>query len=147
MIGILGLLILLAAVVVGVAGIVTNGGSGHELTGGFSVFGYDMAGSTGMLFLYGIIVGAAAVLGLIMLFTGARRRTSRHGSTERHGLKRREPTAAGNDRHDLNGQRGTGRTETANARGNDSPQSDRSLEPHGGHHRRLHLFGHRAAPR
>lgn len=151
MIGILGLIILLAAVVVGVAGVLTNGGSGHELTGGFSVFGYGMTGSTGMLFLYGIVVGAAAkkLLGLALLFTGKRHRTSRHGSTKRHELKQshHETAAADNERHDLTGQRGTGRSETATARGNDSPRSDLPVEPHGGHRRRLHFFGHRAAPR
>jgi hypothetical protein len=44
---ILGLLILVAAVVVGVAGLLSNSGSAHELTGGFSVFGVDVTGSTG----------------------------------------------------------------------------------------------------
>ncbi|WP_328688233.1 hypothetical protein OG879_15835 [Streptomyces caniferus] len=149
MIGILGLVILLAAAVVGVAGVLTNGGSEHELTGGFSVFGYGMTGSTGMLFLYGIVVGAAALLGLALLFTGARHHTSRHGSTKRHGLKQSHHAAAAadNERRDLTGQRGTGRAETATVRGADSPRSDRPVEPHGGHRRRLHWFGHRAAHR
>ncbi|MFF4280247.1 hypothetical protein [Streptomyces kronopolitis] len=100
MIAILGLLILLAAAVVGVAGVLGNGDSGHELTGGFSVFGYGMTGSTGMLFLYGIVVGAAALLGLALLFTGARHRASRHGRTKRHGLKQsHHERAAGDNEH------------------------------------------------
>ncbi|MBV7700702.1 hypothetical protein [Streptomyces sp. TRM70350] len=57
MIVILGLIILVAAVVVGVAAVVTNSGIAHEVTGGFSVFGFDVTGSTGTLFLYGIVVG------------------------------------------------------------------------------------------
>ncbi|MFD9285486.1 hypothetical protein ACFWD7_51335 [Streptomyces mirabilis] len=61
MIVILGLVIFIAAVVVGVAGVLTNSASGHELTGGFSVFGHEMIGSTGTLFLYGIVVGAGPV--------------------------------------------------------------------------------------
>ncbi|MET9449844.1 hypothetical protein [Streptomyces cinerochromogenes] len=61
MIAILGLIVLIAAIVVGVAGVLANSGSGHELTGGFSVFGHGMTGSTGTLFLYGIVVGAAAL--------------------------------------------------------------------------------------
>jgi hypothetical protein len=57
MIAVLGLIVLIAAVVVGVADVLTNRGSGHELTGGFSVFGHGMTGSTGMRFLYGIMGG------------------------------------------------------------------------------------------
>jgi hypothetical protein len=51
MIVIVGLIILIAAVVIGVAGVLGNGGSGHALTHGFAVFGYHVTGSTGALFL------------------------------------------------------------------------------------------------
>ena len=47
MIVILGLVIRLAAVIIGVAGVLGNDGSGHALTHGFSVFGHHMTGSTG----------------------------------------------------------------------------------------------------
>ncbi|MGW1595626.1 hypothetical protein [Streptomyces sp. NPDC002343] len=87
MIAILGLIVLIAAVVVGVAGVLTNRGSGHELTGGFSVFGHGMTGSTGTLFLSGIVVGAAALFGPSLVLTGARRRASRRGSASRRGVK------------------------------------------------------------
>ena len=40
MIVILGLIILVGAVIVGVAGVLSNGGSEHALTHGFAVFGY-----------------------------------------------------------------------------------------------------------
>ena len=86
MIVILGLIIVVAAVVVGVAGVLGNGGSGHALTHGFSVLGYHVTGSTGTLFLYGIVVGAVAVFGLWLLLAGARR-TSRRGRAARRGLK------------------------------------------------------------
>ena len=66
-----GLIILVAALIVGVAGVLTNGGGAHALTSGFSVFGYHVTGSTGVLFLYGIVVGALAVFGLSLLL-GAR---------------------------------------------------------------------------
>ncbi|MHB8449997.1 MAG: hypothetical protein ACYDAQ_06055 [Mycobacteriales bacterium] len=46
MIVILRLIILVAAVVVGVAGVLANGSSGHALTHGFAVFGYPVTGST-----------------------------------------------------------------------------------------------------
>jgi hypothetical protein len=83
---VLGLVVLLAAVVVGVAGVFNNLGSGHALTHGFSVlFGYHVTGSTGVLFLYGIVIGAAALLGLSLLL-GTVRRTSRRGHAARRGL-------------------------------------------------------------
>ena len=64
MIIIIGLVILIAAVIAGVAGVLSNGGSGHALTHPFAVFGYHVTGSTGTLFLYGIVVGALALFGL-----------------------------------------------------------------------------------
>ncbi|MFI9581309.1 hypothetical protein ACIHCQ_05580 [Streptomyces sp. NPDC052236] len=147
MIVILGLIILLAAVVVGVAAVVTNSGSAHELTGGFSVFGFEATGSTGTLFLYGIVVGAAALFGLSLLLAGARL-TSRRGSTGRHGIlqSRRETAAAGQGRDDLIDQRETPRAETPYAQGNHSPQGDRPLDRGSGRRSRPHWFGHRSAP-
>ena len=109
---VLGLIILVAAVVVGVAGVFNNVGSGHALTHGFSVFGYHVTGSTGALFLYGIVVGAAAMLGLGLLLAGARR-TSRRGHAARRELKQsRGQTTVSQDR-DLIGQRESAQAETA----------------------------------
>jgi hypothetical protein len=109
---VLGLIILVAAVVVGVAGVFNNVGSGHALAHGFSVFGYHVTGSTGALFLYGIVVGAAAMLGLGLLLAGARR-TSRRGRAARRELKQsRGQTAVSQDR-DLIGQRESVQAETA----------------------------------
>lgn len=91
---ILGLVILVAAVVIGVVGVLSNSGSAHEFTGGFSVFGVDVTGSTGTLFLCGIVDGAAALLGLSLVLTGTRRTTRRR--TAHRGLKqsRRETAEA-----------------------------------------------------
>lgn len=86
MVVLLGLILLIAAVVVGVAGVLANAGAGHALTHGFAVFGYHVTGSTGTLFLYGIVVGAIGLLGLSLLLAGARR-TSRRGRAARRGLK------------------------------------------------------------
>ena len=109
---VLGLVILVAAVVVGVAGVFNNVGSGHTLTHGFSLFGYHVTGSTGALFLYGIVVGAAAMLGLGLLLAGARR-TSRRGHAARRELKQsRGQTAVSQDR-DLIGQRESAQVEAA----------------------------------
>ena len=71
MIIIAGLVILVAALVVGIAGVLSNAGSAHALTHGFAVFGYHVTGSTGTLFLYGIVVGAIALAGLSLLLAGA----------------------------------------------------------------------------
>ena len=54
MIVILGLVILLAAGIAGVTGVLANGGHAHAVTH-FAVFGYHVTGSTGTLFLYGIV--------------------------------------------------------------------------------------------
>ena len=47
-----------------------------RLTRPFAVFGYHVTGSTGTLFLYGIVVGALALLGLSLLLAGIRRQPS-----------------------------------------------------------------------
>ena len=147
MVVIVGLVVLLAAVIVGVAGVLGNGGSGHALTRGFAVFGYHVTGSTGALFLAGIVVGAVALAGLSLLLAGARR-TSRRGSAARRGLRqsRRETAAVSQDRDDLIGQRDTARAYTASTLGNGTSGSG----PRGaGDSRRsgLRLFGHQFARR
>jgi hypothetical protein len=102
MIVILGLIILVAAVAIGVAGVAANAGSAHELTHPLAVFGYHVTGSTGALFLSGMVVGAAGMLGLGLLLAGARR-TSRRGSDARAGLKqsREDQAAAATGSNDL----------------------------------------------
>jgi hypothetical protein len=155
MIIILGLVILVAAMIAGVAGVLSNSGSGHALTHGFAVFGYHVTGSTGTLFLYGIVVGVAGLLGLSLLLAGARR-TARRGREARRGLKqsRRETAAASQARDDLIDQRDTARAYTASSLGNGTPGSLGNGTPGGGHQpdtggsrgNRLHLFGRRPAP-
>ncbi|MFC8453861.1 hypothetical protein [Kitasatospora sp. NPDC057223] len=112
----LGLLVLVVAAVVAVAGIVTNTGAAHELTNAFSVFGHHVTGSTGALFLFGIVVGAVGMLGLGLLLTGARR-ASRRGRDARHGLRdsRRETAAVAERRDDLAEQRDSAREQAASA--------------------------------
>ena len=93
MIVIVGLVVLLAAVIVGFTGVLTNAGPAHPLTENFSVFGYHVTGSTGTLFLFGIVVGAVAMLGLCVLLAGARR-TAGRGRDARHELKRSQRETA-----------------------------------------------------
>ena len=126
MIIIIGLVILVVAVVVGVAGVLSNSGSGHALTHPFALFGYHVTGSTGTLFLYGIVVGAIAVAGLSLLLAAARR-TSRRGHEARRGLRqsRRETAAVSQDRDDLIDQRDAARDHTVSTVDNgDSPADD-----------------------
>ena len=126
MIIILGLLILVAAVVVAVAGVLANGGSAHPLGHGFSVLGYHVTGSAGMLFLLGIAVGAAGLLGLVVLMAGARR-SSRRASAARRGLRdaRRETAAVSQDRDQLVKRLDTARTDGASPPDNGMTRGDR----------------------
>ena len=145
---IIGLVILVAAVVAGVAGVLSNSGSGHALTHQFAVFGYHVTGSDGTLFLSGIVVGALAVFGLSLLLAGARR-TSRRGREARRRLtqSRRETAAASQDRDDLISQRETARATAARTLGNGLADSDH--DPGGyaddGQRGKWHLFGPRSA--
>src|ERR1039458_2572764 len=65
MIIIIGLVILIAAVVAGAAGVLSNSGSGHPLTHPFAILGYHVTGSTRTPFPHGIVVGALARVGPI----------------------------------------------------------------------------------
>jgi hypothetical protein len=132
MIIVIGLVILVAAVVVGVAGVLSNGGSGHALVHPFAAFGYHVTGPTGTLFLYGIVTGAIAVAGLGLLLAGARR-TSRRGREARRSLlqSRRETAAVSAARDDLVGQRETARANTGSTLRRGPRPRSRSGQPHG----------------
>jgi hypothetical protein len=93
MIVIIGLIVLLLAVIVGFAGVLANAGAAHPLTENFSVMGYHVTGSTGTLFLFGIVIGAVAMLGLSVLLAGARR-TAGRGRDARHQLTRSQRETA-----------------------------------------------------
>jgi hypothetical protein len=165
MIIILGLIILVAAVVVGVAGVLGNGGA-HGLAHGFSVLGYHVT-SSGTVFLYGIAVGAVALSGLWLLLAGVRH-TSRRGRAARRGLRqsqretaesRQETAAVSKDRDDLIGQRDTARAYTASTLANGTPPGNDAPPGHDappagldpsqddGRRDRPRLFGRRPASR
>jgi hypothetical protein len=99
---IVGLVVLVAALVIGVAGVLSNSGDAHALTDGFATLGYHVTGSTGTLFLYGAVVGAVGVLGLGLLLAGAQL-TARRGRTARRDLQdsRRATAAVTHDRDEL----------------------------------------------
>ncbi|MFF1411925.1 hypothetical protein ACFVX6_19450 [Streptomyces sp. NPDC058289] len=141
MILILGLILLIAALILAVAGVMANLGGAHELTNDFSVFGYHVTSSTGALFLYGIAVGAAAVLGLALVLAAARR-ASRRNRLARHEASltsKRESAVLDREREDLIAQRDAARAETAQALGDDHPTT---APPTTGHRRAKWLGGH-----
>jgi hypothetical protein len=145
MIVILGLVILVAAVVIGVAGVLGNAGSAHALHHGFAVFGYHVTGSAGTLFLCGIVVGAVGLFGLSVLLGGARR-TSRRGSAARRGLRqsRLETASASKQRDDLIDERDTARASTASNLVGD-PARSRQITPDNSLLSRLRAFGRPSA--
>ena len=105
MIVIVGLVVLLVAVIVAITGVLANAGPAHPLTGNFSVLGYHVTGSTGMLFLDGIIVGVVGLIGLGLVVSSARR-TARRGRVARGELTqaRLDVGAVGRDRDRLAAQ-------------------------------------------
>lgn len=124
---ILGLIVLIAAVVVGVAGVVVNSGAAHALTGDFTVFGYQVTGSTGMLFAYGIVVGAAGAFGLSLLLAGSRR-------TARRGRQARRELAQTRDAAGAGPVAGAQRAPAASGSGDAHTGSRSWRHPFGGHH-------------
>ena len=146
MIIIIGLVVLIAAVIAGVAGVLANSGSAHALTHPFAVFGYHVTGSTGTLFLYGIVVGVIGLFGLSLLLAGARR-TSRRGHAARRGLKqsRQETATASQARDDLLDEREATRASAAGTPANGTPSDGHRSEASGSRWGRLPRFGHRPA--
>ncbi len=96
MLVIVGLIVLLVAVLVAVVGVLGNTGPDHTLIAHFSVFGYHVTGSTGTLFLFGIVIGAVAMLGLSVLLAGAGRTAGRGRDARRDLAKSQRETAFAN---------------------------------------------------
>ena len=140
---IFGLVILIAAVVIGVVGVLSNSGSAHEFTGGFSVFGVDVTCSTGTLFLCGIVIGAAGLLGLSLILAGTRRTARRRTAQHRRKPSRRGSAAAEQERGGLTNERDTSRAQTTRAEGKDADPADLVERPL----HKQHRFHRRAVPR
>jgi hypothetical protein len=101
MILIVGLVVLFVAVIVGFTGVLSNAGPYHPLTENFSMFGYHVTGSTGTLFLVGIVVGAVAMLGLSVLLAGAAHRRARARRPTELKRSQRETEFLNRDRDQL----------------------------------------------
>lgn len=97
---IVGLIILTAAAIVGTVGVLSNAGPTHAMNDTFSVFGYHVTGSTGTLFLFGIVVGAAALLGLSVMLAGARRTAGKAHNAKRKVARMQQEAAFANREHD-----------------------------------------------
>jgi hypothetical protein len=116
MIVIIGLLVLIAAAALAVAGVATNSGSAHPLGDTFVVFGQHLNGlSTGQLFLYGIVVGIVGMLGLSMLLGAFNRRLASRGSRRELKESRRETAVLRDDRDRLVQRLDDERTESPSA--------------------------------
>ena len=120
----------------------------------FSVFGYHVTGSTGTLFLYGIVVGAVGLLGLSLLLAGARRnlpprprRAPRAQAVPPRDRRVARDAAVAKDRDDLIDQRDTARAYTASVlgdgapSGNGAPPAGLNPSPDDGRRSRPRLFG------
>jgi hypothetical protein len=134
---IVGLVVLLVAVIVGIVGVLGNAGATHPLTENFSVLGYHVTGSTGTLFLSGIVVGSVGLLGLSVLLAGARRGAVRRRDTRRDRARPQRETGFVK-RHRSQELDHQGRADT------DSTVSSTAAHPR---RRRLPLFGHWARRR
>jgi hypothetical protein len=134
---IVGLIVLFVAVIVGTVGVLGNAGATHPLAENFSVMGYHVTGSTGTLFLSGIVVGAVGLLGLSVLLAGARRSAVR-GRDARRDLARSQRERASMNRHPTQELDHPGATDT------DSTVSSTAAHPR---RRSLPLFGHWARRR
>jgi hypothetical protein len=123
---IVGLVVLLVAVIVGIVGVLGNAGATHPLAENFSVLGYHVTGSTGTLFLSGIVVGAVALLGLSVLLASARRSAVR-GRGARRDVARSQRETAFVNRHrsqELEHQGGADTDSTVNSTA-DNPRRHR----------------------
>jgi hypothetical protein len=105
MIVIIGLLILLAAAGVAVAGVAANSGSAHPVGDSFLIFGQSITGlSIGQVFLFGIITAVVGMLGLAMLFGTFNRRLASRGSRRALKGSQRESATLRLDRERLTQQ-------------------------------------------
>ena len=91
---VIGVLLLLGAGVVAISALTGNSGDAHQLPGGIAVLGYQLNMSEGRLFGYGLALGAAAMLGLFLLFLGSARMSRSRTRTRRALADARRTSAA-----------------------------------------------------
>ncbi len=113
MIALVGLIVLIAAVVAGVAAVTGNIGQSHLLTTDFNIFNQHYTGSAGEVFAAGIVVGAVGAIGVALLLVGSLTSTRRHWATRRELRRSRREVDA--TRRDLD-RTAPGKTRTATTR-------------------------------
>jgi hypothetical protein len=102
MIVIIGLLILISATIAAILVVSTNSGAAHPVGDNFVLFGQQLHGiSIGQLFLVGILVGVAAMLGLSMVLGAFDRKSASRGSRRELDGSRRETAVFRADRDRL----------------------------------------------
>lgn len=94
MIIILGVLVAVLAVAAGVAGVAANTGEANRLGSEFSVFDYQFGGTTGELFLLGIVVGLVGGVGVSLTLSGVLRSTRKNMAVRRELRESRRVAAA-----------------------------------------------------
>ncbi|MCC3314167.1 hypothetical protein [Nocardia africana] len=98
MIVFIGLIILFAALVVGIAAALANSGDTHVLASEFTVFGAHFTPTQNELFAAGAAVGAVGMLGLGIVLSGAFSSARRHAEIRRElRHSRREMSATRKD--------------------------------------------------
>lgn len=116
MIIVIGLIVLIVAAILAVAGVGTNIDNSHLLGGDFAIFGQHFNNvSTGRLFLYGILVGIGAALGLSILYAAFLRRLSSRKLKRELRDSRGETTALREDHERLTKQLDKERTDRLKA--------------------------------
>jgi len=112
------------------------------------VLGYRVTGSTGTLFLYGVVVGAVGLAGPSLLLAGAPHLPPRPRGPPPAATVRRQTAAVSADQDDLLGQRDTARAYTASTLGSDTANGGSDARPSGSlGRRRLLPAPIRRAPR
>jgi len=113
---IVGLLILLAAIGIGLSGVLANSGSEHLLGQDFNVLGLQLSGlTTGQLFFYGIVIGVVGMLGLSLLLGVFTKRMASRRSRRALKGSQKESQALRTDRDRLTQQLDDEHTEQARA--------------------------------
>jgi len=116
MIIVIGLIVLIVATILAVAGVGTNMDNSHPLSGDFAIFGQHLnSASTGRLFLYGILVGIGVALGLSILYAAFLRRLSSRKLKRELKDSRGETTALREDHERLTKQLDKERTDRLKA--------------------------------
>ncbi|MRH90706.1 hypothetical protein GFY24_25245 [Nocardia sp. SYP-A9097] len=84
MITVIGVFVLIAAVIAGLAAIFSTGGDPHSLTGDFTVLRYHVTDTASLALLWGAVVGLIALVLLGRLLVDAKR-IERRRLQEAHG--------------------------------------------------------------